>query len=123
VPAHAPAGGHLADIDAALGHQEAAVERLRRLTRTSDDPHYAASLARVLRSAGRLEEAEKWRVTAAAGFRRLVARHPAAYAHHAVDFWLGVGDDLSEAHRLREIDRASRAADVTEVSRLLPSRW
>ena len=82
VPAYAPALGQLAEVDAALG-DETAVDRLRSLAITSDDPHYAASLARILGAAGHgQEEAEQWRRRAAARYDELVARHPEAFAHH-----------------------------------------
>ena len=48
VPAYAPALGHLAEVDAASGAQHAAINRLRPLAVSSDDPVYAATLARVL---------------------------------------------------------------------------
>ncbi|MGH3307177.1 MAG: hypothetical protein ACRDOX_05765, partial [Nocardioides sp.] len=96
VPAHAPALGHLAAVDAALGAPGSAIGRVRPLAVTSDDPDYAATLASVLRTAGRPREAEQWRVIAAARYHELVARHPEAFAHHAADFWLTVGDDRSE---------------------------
>ena len=96
VPGHAPALGHLAEVDAALGAHGPAIDRLRPLTVSSDDPDYAATLAAVLLSAGRPQEAEQWRVTAAARYDELVARHPEAFAHHAADFWLTVGGDRSE---------------------------
>ena len=57
VPAYAPALGHLAEVDAALGAREAAIDRLRPLTVSSDDPDYAATLAGVLSERGRPQEA------------------------------------------------------------------
>ena len=84
---------------------------------SSDDPDYAATLAGVLRSAGRPQEAEQWRVTAAARYHELVARHPEAFAHHAADFWLTVGGDRSGGLRLLELDRASRCATATPLDR------
>jgi tetratricopeptide (TPR) repeat protein len=117
VPAHAPALGHLAKVDAALGAHGPAIDRLRPLTVSSDDPDYAATLAGVLRSAGRPREAEQWRITAAARYQELVARQPEAYAHHAADFWLTVGGDRPEGLRLLELDRASRWATRTRLDR------
>ena len=110
VPAHAPAQAHLAAVEAALGAHEPAIDRLRPLTVSSDDPDHAATLARVLRSAGRPREAEVWRVTAAARYHELVACHPEAFAHHAADFWLTVGGDRSRGLRLQELDRATPAS-------------
>ncbi len=86
VPAYAPAVGHLAEVDAALGAREAAIGRLRPLASASDDPHYAASLARVLNAEGHRLEARQWRDRAAARHAELLQRHPEAFAHHAADF-------------------------------------
>jgi tetratricopeptide (TPR) repeat protein len=86
VPAYAPALGRLAEADAALGAREAAIGRLRPLAASSDDPQYAASLARVLRAAGHRQEAREWRDRAAARYSELAQRHPQAFAHHAGDF-------------------------------------
>ena len=82
VPAYAPALGHLAKVDAALGAPDAAVERLHALTESSDDPVYANTLAGVLSDAGRPREAERWRVRAANRYQELVAHHPDAFDHH-----------------------------------------
>ena len=86
VPAYAPALGHLADVDAALGASQAAIGRLRPLASSSDDPQYAAGLARILRAAGHHREASQWHDLAAARRAELVLRHPKAFAHHAADF-------------------------------------
>jgi tetratricopeptide (TPR) repeat protein len=84
VPAYAPALGHLAEVDAALGAPDAAVERLHALTESSDDPEYANTLADVLSDAGRPREAERWRVRAANRYQELVSHHPDAFAHHVI---------------------------------------
>ena len=76
VPAYAPALGHLAEVDAALGALDAAIDRLRPLAVSSDDPEYAATLAGVLGDAGRPQEAEHWRVSAAARYDELVLTPP-----------------------------------------------
>lgn len=79
VPAYAPVLGHLAEVDAALGAHGAAIGRLRPLASSSDDPAYAASLARALSAAGDLREARKWSASAAARYDELVQRHPDAF--------------------------------------------
>ena len=48
VPAYAPARGHLAEVEAQLGEIDSAVARLYPLALSSDDPDYAAQLARIL---------------------------------------------------------------------------
>jgi tetratricopeptide (TPR) repeat protein len=86
VPAYAPAVGLLAEIDAAAGANYAAIRRLLPLVSISDDPAYAAGLARALRAVGHHREAGQWHSIAAARYDELVLRHPQAYADHAADF-------------------------------------
>ena len=86
VPAYAPALGHLAEVDAALGaspgrHRPAAapgVLQRRPAVRGQPRPHP--------RAAGHHREAGQWRDRAAARHAELVVRHPKAFAHHAADF-------------------------------------
>ena len=68
LPAYAPAQGHLAEVEAALGETDSAIARLRPLTISSDDPDYPAQLARILTEVGRVEEA---RAVACPGGRAL----------------------------------------------------
>ena len=109
LPAYAPAQGHLAEVEAALGETDSAIARLRPLTITSDDPDYAAQLARILSEVGRVEEAREWRARAASRYDELVAPHPEAFADHAAEFWLEAGADphraLSLARRNLEVRR------------------
>jgi tetratricopeptide (TPR) repeat protein len=100
VPAYAPALGHLAEVEAALGEREAAIARLRPLAVSSDDPDYAAQLAGILNEAGQAEEARRWRIKAEARYDELMARHPAAFADHAAEFWLTTGADGQRALQL-----------------------
>jgi thioredoxin-like negative regulator of GroEL len=100
VPSYAPALGHLAEASAALGQRDAALDRLRRLAVSSDDPQYAAQLAGVLSEAGQAQEAHQWRARAAARYDELIARHPAAFADHAAEFWLSAGADAHRAQQL-----------------------
>ncbi len=102
LPAHAPAQGHLAEVEAALGETDSAIARLRPLTITSDDPDYPTQLARILTEVGRAQEAREWRERAAARYDELVARHPEAFADHAAEFWLGPG---GEPHRALPLAR------------------
>ncbi|MGW7521922.1 tetratricopeptide repeat protein [Streptomyces sp. NPDC054783] len=108
LPGNVPAQGHLAVVDAAEGRGAAAVRHLRRLALGSDDPHYAAQLARLLamRQAG--GEAKFWRAHAAARYERLIARHPEAYADHAAEFWLTTGGDPQRALDLARQNLALR---------------
>ena len=108
VPAHAPALGHRAEVDAAMRANAAAVATLRPLVTSSDDPEYAATLARVLEEAGHRLEAEQWRLRAAARYDELVSCHPEAFADHAAEFWLTVGGDRRRGLALAAQSRAQR---------------
>ncbi len=97
VPAYAPAQGHLAEVEAELGELESAVARLYSLAVSSDDPDYAAQLARILGETGRADESRHWCRLAAARYDELVARHPAAFADHAAEFCLAAGANPEKA--------------------------
>ena len=116
LPAYAPAEGHLAEVEADLGEPETAIARLRRLADSSDDPDYAAQLARILGRTGRLDEARGWRARAAARYDELVARHLEAFADHAAEFWLEAGADPHRALRLArrnlEVRRTQRTHEL-----------
>jgi tetratricopeptide (TPR) repeat protein len=117
LPCFAPANGHLAEVEAALGETQA-VDRLRQLADRSDDPDYAAALARILREIGRLEEAETWRAAAEARYEELVSSHCEAFADHAASFLLETGGDpfraLSLAQRNLEVRQTARAINLHE---------
>jgi tetratricopeptide (TPR) repeat protein len=104
VPAYAAAQGHLAEVEAELGEIESAVARLYSLAVSSDDPDYAAQLARILGAAGRGDESQHWCRLAAARYDELVARHPEAFADHAAEFWLAAGANPAKALRLARMN-------------------
>jgi tetratricopeptide (TPR) repeat protein len=116
VPAFAAAQGHLAEIEAALGKPEAAIARLYPLAASSDDPDYAAQLARILSEMGRNDEANGWCLLAANRYDELTAAHPEAFADHAAEFWLGVGNDPPKGLRFAEFNlrvrKTPRAYDL-----------
>jgi tetratricopeptide (TPR) repeat protein len=95
-------------FDAALGAHETAIDRLRSLAVSSDDPEYAASLADILRDAGHAQEAGRWRASAAARYDELMLRYPEAFAGHAADFWLTVGGDVQKGLQLASRNLAMR---------------
>ena len=118
VAAYVPAQGHLAEVEAELGNPESAVALLYPLATTSDDPDYAGQLARILADVGSTEEARYWRQHAAERYDELIALHPEAFADHAADFWLGVGEP-QKALRLAQVNFANRE---TPRARALLSR-
>ena len=115
VPAYAPAQGHLAEVEAELGETESALARLRSLAASSDDPDYAAQLARILRDAG-CSQFQNWCRLAAARYDELVESHPEAFADHAAEFWLAAGADAEKALPLArmniKIRKTPRAYDL-----------
>jgi hypothetical protein len=117
LPCYAQAEGHLAEVEYALGDEDAAITRLSRLAAEADDPDYAAELARILRDIGREEEADAWRARAEARYEELIARHLAAFADHAARFWLSSGDNPSKALDLARFNLAIR--DTPQARRLL----
>ena len=56
---------------------------------SADDPEYAGLLAGLLSESGQIEAAREWRARAAERYTDLMRRHPAAFADHAAEFWLG----------------------------------
>src|SRR5258705_5999260 len=103
VPAYAPAQGHLAEVEAELGQTESAVARLYSVAVSSDDPDYAAQLARILRDAG-CSQFQHWCRLDAASYDELVVSHPEAFADHAAEFWLGAGADPDKALQLARMN-------------------
>jgi tetratricopeptide (TPR) repeat protein len=104
VPAYAPARGHLSEVEAELGETDSAISRLHSLAASSDDPDYAAQLARILGEAGRDGESGHWRQVAATRYDELIASHPEAFADHAAEFWLAAGADPDKALRLAKMN-------------------
>src|SRR5579863_6472965 len=104
VPAYAPASGHLSEVEAELGETDSAISRLHSLAASSDDPDYAAQLARILGEAGRDGESGHWRQVAATRYDELIASHPEAFADHAAEFWLAAGADPGKALRLAKMN-------------------
>jgi len=97
LPGYAPAQGHLAEVLAAQGETAQAIALLEPLAERSDDPDYAAQLARILASRDAVEEAGRWRAIAAKRYDELTARHPEAFADHGAEFWLAAGGDPRKA--------------------------
>lgn len=116
LPAYVTAQGHLAELEAALGERDCAIARLLPLTKSSDDPDYAASLARILGEAGRVAGARGWRNKAVARYDELMECHPEAFADHAAEFWLEAGNDPDRAVKLAkmnlEVRQTPRAHDL-----------
>jgi len=116
VPAYVAAQGHLAEVESDLGDPEGALARLYPLAVSSDDPDYAAQLARILGEMGRNAESSVWRYRAADRYDALTAKHREAFADHAAEFWLGPGKNPEKALRLAtlnlEVRKTPRAREL-----------
>lgn len=121
LPAYAPARGHLAEVEAALGETDHALDLLRPLAGESDDPDYAAQLARILLETGASAEAQLWRDRAARRYDELMELYPDAFADHAAEFWLAAGNDPAKAfeyaRRNAALRSTPRAAELLAVAR------
>jgi tetratricopeptide (TPR) repeat protein len=104
LPAYAQAEGHLAEVEYELGDRNGAIARLRRLASVADDPDYAVQLARMLAETDHVDEAGIWRRRAEERYEQIVERHPAAFADHAADFWLSVGNEPQRALSLAKLN-------------------
>ncbi len=116
LPDYAAAEGHRAEVEAALGNRKRAIALLEPLAATSDDPDYAAQLARILLDDGQVEEAGRWRAVAVQAYDALTRQHPLAFADHAAEFWLAAGSDpvkaLGFALRNRDNRPTARAYEL-----------
>lgn len=108
LPQYAAARGHLAEVEAELGNRATAIDLLRPLAASSDDPDYAAHLASILMDDGKTNEALRWRTVAAARFDALTTRYPEAFADHGTEFWLAAGQDPARGLRLAQLNVKNR---------------
>lgn len=111
IPDYAPAAGHLAALEARAGRSERAIDLLRPLVDTSDDPEYMGQLAELYARTGLTAQADGLRRLAAERFDEIVARHPEAFSAKAARFWLGPGGDPQRALRLAEVNLQARQTD------------
>ncbi|MBK9266230.1 MAG: tetratricopeptide repeat protein [Polyangiaceae bacterium] len=96
LPAYAHAAAHLARLE----KPDVAEAILKPLLGTSDDPDLHFVLAVKLKARGDDAGAKAHVSSAMARYDELVARHPAAFADHAAQFWLDAGGDSKKAFEL-----------------------
>ena len=107
LPSYVSASTDRASAMAASGDVDGAIEALLALCAVVDDPEPAGLLAALLIEEGRADEAAQWRERASLGFESLLARHPKAFADHAAEFYLRVGEP-DRALQLAEANLANR---------------
>jgi tetratricopeptide (TPR) repeat protein len=106
LPGHVQATVHLAAIELARKHTQAAASVLAPLS-ASEDPEVMALRADVVEAEGRPAEAEALRQRVDARYTALVQRHPQAFADHAARFLLT--RDAPRALVLAQLNLAGRA--------------
>jgi len=112
LPAHVPGRGHRAEVALRRGQLDVAATLIAPLLEISDDPEYRAIYAEILAARGdaaAASEAER----AAAAYELLLAKRPEAYADHAAEFFMSVGNrpqlavELASANwKLRDTPRS-----------------
>lgn len=115
LPSYVSARTDRAAALAANGDVDTAIAALKELCATVDDPEPAGLLAGLLIENGDNDEAQPWRDRASQGFEALLQRHRLAFADHAAEFYLRVGEP-SQALALAEANFSNRD---TPRSRLL----
>ena len=115
LPQHVPGRGHRTEVALARGQMDLAQGLITPLLAISDDPEYRATYAELLAARGDHKAAIIEAQRAAAGYERLLARRPEAYADHAAAFFTGFGNrpqlavDLALANfKLRDTPRSRK---------------
>ena len=142
-PFYLAAAGHLGEVEAALGHIDDAIARLRAVAAVAEDPDSEGQLCRVLRESGRANEARSCRTRVAARYAAALARHPEAFWDHAAEFFLamdeprialeyakknlnlrqtGAAFDLAIRSAIAAGDRASACGDARKAVDRTPGR-
>lgn len=98
LPQYVAANVHLAELEAASGKAERAIERLRRVVANSSDPEPMAYLGELLATRAPADTtAPQLIARARVRYDELLHRHPAAFWDHAAEFYTGPGADGARA--------------------------
>lgn len=108
LPDFAQANLHMAELEVARGAYAPAQARLQRILARGAEPEALALLGRIQLLRGQPVRAVRTIVAARDRFERLLAREPLAYADHAAEFYLGVGNDPARAWQLALMNLANR---------------
>ncbi|MCX7041804.1 MAG: hypothetical protein NT117_03780 [Gammaproteobacteria bacterium] len=102
LPGFTLATEHLAETQARLGNHALARELYEKVIADTGSPEFIAALARVERDAGNAALSAELYQRAQAGWSRLVAKYPAAFAQHAIGFYLDRGDSARALELARQ---------------------
>jgi len=101
LPQYYLATEHLAECLVEAGDLDAARDLYMEVIAQTGNPEFIAALAGLERVAGREQSAQRWQQQADLGYQALLKRYPEAYAEHAAEFYLEIGD-LDQATALAE---------------------
>jgi tetratricopeptide (TPR) repeat protein len=106
-----PEYGHPAVHLAGLDTPADAVSILEPLIGQVDDPQIDAAYADALRRVGRTDDSSKALARAKVRYDELVQKHPLAFADHAAQFYLGLGQDPAKALVLARVNAKNRPTE------------
>ena len=92
LPGYYLAEEHLAECETLLGELPAARARYQKIITQTGNPEFIAALAALERADGNLNLADSLVAQAKADYAELLARLPAAYAQHAAEFFVEIGE-------------------------------
>lgn len=107
LPQYVVANVHLAELEATAGEMATARDRLLRVAEFSQDPEPLGKLAELMER-DQPELADTLVRDATHRYNALLARHPAAFADHAAEFFLGPGADSERAFLLARLNLEGR---------------
>lgn len=107
LPNYYLAAEHRAECLGLTGQLDSARTQYMQVIKQTGNPEYQAGLADVEKRAGNSNAAARWQSQAKSGYAQRLEKFPNAYAQHAVEFYLDVGD-LKQSRRLAERNLALR---------------
>jgi tetratricopeptide (TPR) repeat protein len=96
LPGYVVANVHLAELEAEMGQEAQAIDRLRRIVTTTEDPEPAGLLGEILLRSNP-DEGSVYIEQARRGYNHLLDLHPAAFADHGAEFFSGPGGEPKRA--------------------------
>ena len=107
LPGYALALEHLAQCLVRVGQIDEAREIYLKVIEQTKNPEDMAGLAVLENKQGNTAAAQKWLIRAKMSYGERLAKFPAAYAQHAVKFYLLIAEN-AEAERLAQLNFATR---------------
>lgn len=102
LPGYYVAMEHLAECQGLVGNFAESRRWYEAVIDQTAHPEYMAGFAGMLEASGDHEAARQWRTRATVGYGRLLKEHPAAYAGHAIGFFIEHGQIATALTMARE---------------------